>query len=424
MLRFFQKEAPRTFSPPPKPPPPRELPNRPPHPQEQSPFFSKLPPELRNQIYFYVFSDTTPITARNPISALRLEGARPTDHPVPDTNRTSQDRISGSETKSACPNTPPTLQKEEPGKPLDLLLTCLKLSQEATHLAFSLHPFLLSPSSRTTPTFTFFSLHYRSSILPASLSAALRVLAYDLGPSYAHNSRSISEFVSNAMVLFPLLRKCEIRVQEGRVRAELQHGKDRDSIALSYKSVMEEVVGKFVPRWLYVAVQDVVAGRRYAWQKGEGWGVEWPIVSALMEAGVYGEDVRWEADWRSQLVWQEGEGVGRCACGCGDVVWLRCFLVQEGGRRVEVEAVFHARSEVAREREERMLSVRLKELQEGIQRLPVVQGNGGVGWEADEEYWDGLRKRNRGWLVSKLDGVAHMVKGGITRSTVSASDGT
>jgi hypothetical protein len=123
--------------------------------QPQSPFLTKLPPELRNTIYHYTFKS-------------------PTEDP------------SSTSTSAHA---------------LSLLLTCHKINHEATLLAFSTYTF---PISHNTPS-TYLSLRNKISHLSLPQISAITSISYTSGHAVGH--------LTNALLLLPNLSLFEIRIQ-------------------------------------------------------------------------------------------------------------------------------------------------------------------------------------------------------------------
>ncbi|KAH7405705.1 hypothetical protein DE146DRAFT_420917 [Phaeosphaeria sp. MPI-PUGE-AT-0046c] len=138
-------------------------------PQTSSPFLSRLPAELRNEIYTYVFKSNTP--SPNPY--------QPPHHPLP------------------------------------LLLTCRLINSEAAVLAFRSHTFHLSGD------ISFHGLRSRTTHLPAALFDSISSVSCTPWPDtrYKSDRKSSADVVADVLVLFPHVAGVHVTIgREGHLR--------------------------------------------------------------------------------------------------------------------------------------------------------------------------------------------------------------
>ncbi|KAF1995824.1 hypothetical protein P154DRAFT_333566 [Amniculicola lignicola CBS 123094] len=306
--------------------------------QKKSTFLTKLPAELRNEIYRLVFSGP---------AVGDLEG-----------------------------ETPPV--KKTPVHPLSLLLACRQINTEATLLAFRTHTFNVTatPSYHTLQQ----SVRYLS---PSQVQAITSISTFQCARS--------CDFITNTLLLFPTITK----VQIGMKRENKLHLSIHSNEGLGYiygQDFKADAVHKYVPHWFSKALRDMTTGRGFAWQKGQKWTVEWPMMESsacyLMMEQRQGQGVI-AVPTMDHVDGLALPGVEMCPCKyCGELTWLHATLLQETGRKVQVEAMYYGVVE-----EDTKINMKLVE---GSERLPVVKVMAGTGmqWDADEEYWEGLRKRN------------------------------
>ncbi|KAF2192614.1 hypothetical protein K469DRAFT_746008 [Zopfia rhizophila CBS 207.26] len=275
--------------------------------------------------------------------------------------------------------------------PLSLLLTCRKINQEATLLAFSTHPFTIPKLT------TFFDLKLSSMHLQPEQFQSITALAFDTGINVPLYSYRAADFLTNSLALFPGVKRLEIRVKREHIE---WNSTSQPVIRLpGLGEVVQESIRNGVPEWWHTAIANVLHGRSLAWQHGQRWKAEWPQLGEDFRDPeyLYGKA---RMDDPSYLDTELIQGTSSCGCGCGEFSSLRAFLVQETGRKVEIEAVYYDDREGEWRRSSKRLRVRLRE---GVERLPVreVDGGNGLQWDADEEYWKGMRKGClKGWLDS------------------------
>jgi hypothetical protein len=192
-------------------------------------FLTKLPAELRNEVYAYVFSRST--------SGDRYREALDWQEKMETEGRTDAEH-------NENPPTPP--------HPLTLLLTCRKINSEATLLAFRTHTF--------TPRHALSSYRFRqqTSVLSTHQINAITRLA--LSWEFQHMSHTLCEhvcakFIIHTVSILPSLRIIELCVRQRRA------GKG----------------SRGVPMWFVCTLNMAVNGREYVWRrenvwrKNEGW---------------------------------------------------------------------------------------------------------------------------------------------------------
>jgi hypothetical protein len=434
-MGLFNKETKlvRTFQPPPTPPPQRILSGGEVDEQKQCLFLSMLPSEIRNEIYYLVFgvSTTTEEEGENikneavggdereiSFQSLRCSTSNGFGNQKQSSDmglrlsrtselRREQDRTPAAQNSDADTRTGissndleldlqearPDVEPSVPAHGLSLLLTCRKISQEATILAFNTYTFAIASSKLTT----FFALRQSTAHLSREQFSAITTLALDLPLGYTNSYQKAAEFISNAMLLFTTVQRLTIRVQKGRTANQQAHMQDIFPTSNDGGPVRDEALRRYVPNWLSGTVHYVVDGRSFSWQTGYKWRVEWPQFNSpvYVEAMEYvGPTDGWNTTG-SMPPEAAGvvDGVELCVCGCGELCWLTAHLVQETGRQVKVGVVYYGDAETE---ELRMMRVKLKTLANGMYPLPLtwLQGGDAAVWDVTEKYWNDLRARN------------------------------
>ncbi|KAJ4991225.1 hypothetical protein SVAN01_03353 [Stagonosporopsis vannaccii] len=320
------------------------------HPQTRSSFLHRLPPELRNEIYSLVFTVST----------------------------------------SPAPATVPSHQ---PPHPLALLQTCRRIYNEASLLAFTTYTFPVRAGLQPTH----LGLQAAIAHLPATHVAAIRSLSV---PS----SADPASLLSNALVLLPRLSAFAVDSPPHPRAQSCGHGlaprlrSSRPGHSFTAYSEDTELalraVDHYAPPWLVHVVESVAAGRAVQWQSGARWTARWPqLESELCYARVQCDAGGLREEW-----WMDGDAVGAVAgveiCGgrCGEVLWTRAVLVQEGGRCVGVEAVGGRGADPEVVKPTCAPKVLLVPGAEPADDL--VFARAGIGYDADAEYWEAMRRRN------------------------------
>lgn len=155
-------------------------------------------------------------------------------------------------------------------------------------------------------------------------------------------------------------------------------------------------VARYAPHAITALVHAVTLGEAYKWQTGEKWRVEWPqLESSYMYTKVQfkfdelEEDLVMDTDALSVI-----DGVEICGCGCGDVSWTGADLVQEGGRRVHVRMVYCRRVDQYAYDESLNKHHKTRLIPGTTPASSVVAERAGIGYEPDDEYWEGMRRKN------------------------------
>jgi hypothetical protein len=320
------------------------------HPQTQSVLFNRLPAELRNRIYAYVFAHEDSSIA------------------LPRSSRLSP-------------------------HPLSLLLTCRQTYQEAGILAFSTYTFPVRYSMQPT----YLDLKAATSHLSTLQVEAIRSLS-------ALSGSDAGSLLSNALLVFPRLNRFVVKTAsksqkdcERQYRLHWpgpQHHATCGGDLLQEPDICHQAIEKYAPHWLQQGViQTVTEGRAYAWQDGSRWTAQWP----QLESEQCYSKIQCDRNGLREELYMDADAVGEvpgvqlCACGCRDVSWTAVVLVQEGGRRVNVE-VLYCEVETSEPVSKGMPSVVLVPGAAPSSKASV--SDSGIGYEADERYWEALRRKN------------------------------
>jgi hypothetical protein len=327
--------------------------------QDQSQFFSKLPAEIRNEIYNYVF-------AAGAREMLSLEAHA-----------------------------------------LSLLIACQQAYDEASVLAFGRYVFPLS-----NPAFQILiSMRNAISHLSSPHVHAITAVSHDLRTN--NRGFQTANIMSNAIRLFPNLKQIQLRLLRSRLPA---HRTDSSSYTIHLEA-RDYAVRKFVPRWFYKPITGFVVGYHSTRQAGERWEVEWPQMNDD-EYFRISEDIDFNGTRRlSPLMSAEAVGnvygVQMCPCTCGSVEWVSANLVQETGRRITVDTIYHGPeyrplpdldAETALRIKMGLKAVILKEYAPPLDLIEQPCYDGmvsvqGYAYEPDEEYWEAKRRRNGHWMA-------------------------
>jgi hypothetical protein len=296
--------------------------------------------------------------------------------------------------------------------PLTFLATCHQINHEASTLAFHSHTF---PLARELENTTFVALRNAISHLSEEQVNAITSLSYDLRSSYLCRDWEVSNVFVNAASLFPNLARFEVQVQRGSKSWNAMHYNPQQR-GPTYKDLKNDAIDRYAPHWFaYGVVERIIGGHAYAWQTGERWKVEWPQTEAdayldtVYDFNKEGEPV--EVPFMGTEAIGNVRGVHMCPCNCGEVKWTSADVIQEGGRRVAIDTVFYGidPSSLSKLGENDLLRIRRGTraviLKPDVSHLPVVEsgsvfGNIGatsISYEADEEYWETLRRRNWNW---------------------------
>jgi hypothetical protein len=325
--------------------------------QQQSPFFSKLPAEIRNDIYKYVF-------AAGAREILSLEA-----------------------------------------HPLSLLLTCQQLYNEASVLAFVRYIFPLSPN----PAFQAYS-SMRNAVLHLSSQHIQAITAISHVLQTVGFGEQAAKVMANAIRLFPNLNYFQIRILRTRLPVNNIHN-------IAYTSELDEheyAIGNFVSQWLQHSLLGSAMGG-YAWQEGERWKVKWPQLDDenyfRTSEGVNPDGEKRYVPFMSSEVVGHVRGVQMCFCGCGNIEWTIADLVQQTGRKVAVDTVYYGPESRPLPDLDANTMLRLKKgpkaviLKENVPRLNLLERSShsasmrvqGYAYDPDRNYWITQGWRNGDW---------------------------
>ncbi|ORY17421.1 hypothetical protein BCR34DRAFT_37625 [Clohesyomyces aquaticus] len=364
--------------PPPKPLPRRELGKSTMNEQTDSAFLTRLPPEIRNEIYALVFG-------AEDISVFHQNCWRYTTR----------------ETKNKRPQATRVAKSRLHLHHLDLLLTCQKINQEATVLAFSVYTFTTTRPSHYS------DLKRRTAHLAPLQFENIRHFAYALECDDPFYATAASDFIANSLLLFPGVETLQLRVKtRSSKHVCMGYGLEppRAEQHAGLEWTVAELIKRHVPEWWSTVVFQVLQGRSVAWQPGNRWRMEWPVIE-MMRSGT----AKLHSPDQTLDKWVPGVEV--CDCGCGEATWLTAHLVQETGRRVSISIAYYTDHEVRDMRERDGSYLRLKEGAEELDVAEVYTGNGAAGfiWDADKAYWEGLRRRNGGVTARLPEGVRNLL---------------
>lgn len=193
----------------------------------------KISAELRNQIYYYVFSEDSSPRARI---------------------RTTTDKAFQAREELSDHN------------PLALLQTCRQINSEATMIAWQTHSFLIS---HTLPCYI---LRKRASSLSAQRVSAVSRLTYDItehDQTHPYYHQNIANFLAHAVMFLPNLGN--IRILSPR-KGFRDHNPD-------FARRNATTCRAHVPPWFVQSLERFVSGNiigDHRWQTGDKWTLDWP----------------------------------------------------------------------------------------------------------------------------------------------------
>lgn len=369
------------------------------HQQAQSSFFLRLPAEIRNEIYEHVFTPDYTCVVLNDrwekedggmdrakekkekkgvvekefgdigvwgeaVDAENQEDENTTNIPQP---------IPSLPTKST-----PKSKRKKPAHPLSLLLTCRLINNEATLLAFNLHPF----PNKSCP--TYFTLRQHALALPAPCFAALGALSFTVDPdihAFVACNDLVSDFLTNALLLSPRIAELEVRVKTfPGAQAAFMRGESRGEAARGRVTTCREHLAV----WFLEALGLTQNGHSCVWQRGEEWELSWPNLHAQADDAVWDDPSK-----RAHM----------CRGACVSV-----FEQPGSGRKVTVRLVYNWEGEVVHVRQRERLNVTLVPGAKALE-LQRVNGESGFVYDPGQEYWDDQRRRmgKKPFLVSNED---------------------
>lgn len=296
----------------------------------------------------------------------------------------------------------PTITAAEQGDavhPLSLLLTCRQINAEANILAFSTYTFLLHSNTEAT----YLSLRAAVCHLSTAQVSAMTSLS-------VLSSSNASSFLSNALLIFPNLSYFSVKSLLPRRPTPRERSEKRGcttshrSARLAYPigacstGITEDrahlAIARYAPHCLTALLDMVISGKAYKWQSGEMWSVQWP---QLDSPHIYSK-IQCDKDELLEELVMDSDGIGAidgvdmCVCGCGDVSWTGAVLVQQRGRRVNVDIVYCGEPDTPDLNIEYVPKVTL--VPGTAPASEVVAEGAGFRYEADEEYWEAMRRRN------------------------------
>ncbi|CAO2657736.1 Nn.00g038620.m01.CDS01 [Neocucurbitaria sp. VM-36] len=312
--------------------------------QEQCGFLFRLPAEIRNEIYEYVFAEEVD-------SEVGMEKEKQ--------NQETNEQEKGSDIICFTPLLP--------SHPLSLLLSCRKINMEASIIAYRLNAFSVKEH------LTFHELRQRSSILPQPLFRAISRMSFALGKQkrsspFWHDA--MKKFLIHTIRLSPNIKELVIRIWTP------VECKDPwlIGVPLNYRPIVPWK--GHVPEWFISALDAVIQDRSNFWHRGEKWAVLWPNLSPRAVDDIQHGDV-------------ESQPFAHGAC--------TAILEQHGsGRKVEVKLRFEKDDTNFPEPKPKGLGVRLvpglaEKLK--LETVSVEGGMDGLMYEPGEEYWEALRAR-------------------------------
>lgn len=190
------------------------------------------------------------------------------------------------------------------------------------------------------------------------------------------------------------------------------------------RETWDEGVERFAPHWFVDGVIfECWKSRALEWDRSsemddacsrvsrEDWEIEWPALlpqsrayHSILTNGVDEQEKMCATPYLDPMATGRVRGVNICPCGCGNIIWTSATFVHKfSGRRVVVEVTFHGKPEIylpldaesaCRKRCGGNMYVVLRP---GATPLPVTEGDAGLGYDANEEYWGERRRNNGDW---------------------------
>lgn len=297
--------------------------------------------------------------------------------------------------------------------PLSLLLVCRKIYMEASVLAFATHTF---PIPYECDLSTYVDMKGTISHLSQQHVLAITSLSHDLRRTYAIQQAGYrtANILANSILLFPNLRRFEIRILRGTRSSSWSHH------SWSHDSHVENdlhacAVHKYAPPWFaYTILRSISAGWVHSWQEGQHWNIEWPQLKDWSYFDVHEKcntagDMFLVPSMQLEAIGHV-RGVHLCSRECGQVNWLSADLVRETGRRVAVDAIYYGLEDRPTPdlSMDFLLKMRLGHkaviLKEGTAPVtPEAQSHdrsapaSGFTYEPGAMYWDNLGVRNGDW---------------------------
>jgi hypothetical protein len=174
---------------------------------------------------------------------------------------------------------------------------------------------------------------------------AITSISYDLQRRYGcnHLRYETSNVVKHGVQVFPHLRRIEIRLLRGRRASKDMHC---NYAPITHEDVRKDAVRKYVPHWFSrVVTEDMLAIHGFEYQDRQRWDIEWPQLKS--DAYLKNLDERDQQGNPRVVPYMSRDAVGivkgvqMCPCDCGSVAWTCADLIQETGRKVEIDTVYY-----------------------------------------------------------------------------------
>ncbi len=390
----------------------------------------KLPAEIRNEIYEYVFLPRSTfgrlqdeeLERERLEQEMKDEGSKSTinndgeitNHDLNDKAdvkseskepKTDRDNNNKSYIPQPLPPQPaPKLPPQRPSHPLSLLLTCRLAHHEASLLAFRVHPHLISLKDNIS----YHHLRQLSLRLRGPCFATITSLSFTVyQDSSGHWSTrphhyQLNEYMCHGILLFRNIAKILVRfvpfvtgkeefdedVARGLKERYSRYEEEYERESWRY----DELAGArtatcqgHVPDWFVDSLRKMRECSSYRWQSSEQWEETWPFWHFHPNDDVPKEQ------------WCKGD--------CTVVL-----VQQKTGRKVAVTLQYAFDPAAAVKPERLRYKVKLvpkTEMQEElVDEVEAVNGETGFMYEPSEDYWDELRKQNArrkgGWMGNLL----------------------
>jgi hypothetical protein len=267
-----------------------------------------------------------------------------------------------------------------------MLLTCKRSYYEAATLAFRHTTF---PLSASLDLMILRSMRNVTAHLSTHQTCAISAVSHSLRGNYTdslHRS-GVVPIITNAILLLPSLKRFELCVSRGKRKA-------------------------FEMRWLTdYLLWPLTQGHSYVWQEGEHWSIEWPQVAYNKYFDMPDDRYPYLTPRMSPDAVGNVRGVHMCPCECGNVEWTSTDIIQETGRRIAIDTVYYGPRNIVLpelDHDDAMRAIqgcKAVTLKEGYPPINVKNGPiyfhsmgmRSFGYEADEDYWEGMRRRNGDW---------------------------
>lgn len=270
--------------------------------------------------------------------------------------------------------------------------------------------------------------------LPLQQTDGITALSYDLSSGYVHSDKASAagNVLTNAVLLFPSLRRFEIRILRGRKGRQGVHLDVLPAWCYTHEDARNQAAEMYAPSWFAGSIiRHMGENQAYAWQAGQRWTVDWPQYKDNDYL-----DVIDHYDWNGNPCFKPSmrldavgkvRGVHMCPCPCGEVSWTSADLIQETGRKVAIDTIIYGPEErplpplPADAALKARLGHRAVILKEGAPSLDVVKSQAdffgagkevtSVAYAGDDIYWESFRRKNGDWRAIMRDLWRHAVSG-------------